>query len=247
MIPHATLFVVHGFSRWDFCHFTIRCLFLLIISKSAAVKATTITMSLCHNETEGDIFCNTGLTSHYTAPSPILPQALEMHCCTSTSSQNGCPRSASGFKWLNILNYVSDQFNQHSLWSSVCHYKVTLNQYSNTYILKLQLQIMYIYSNAMPFNCSATTQVVIHLLRLCTILWLSPVPENDEKYCTPLNCRVISQNRGLWMHFWRFHMTKYGKHTGKYHTCTALYTWHHIKDVWKPLPATRNVPLTWQL
>jgi hypothetical protein len=34
-----------------------------------------------------DVFCNTGLTSHHTALSPIIPQALEMQCCTSTSSQ----------------------------------------------------------------------------------------------------------------------------------------------------------------
>jgi hypothetical protein len=56
MIPHATLFVVHAFSRRDFRNFTIRCLFSLIISTYAAVKATTITTSPCHNETEGEVF-----------------------------------------------------------------------------------------------------------------------------------------------------------------------------------------------
>ena len=45
MTPHATLFVVHAYSRWDFCNFTIRCLFVLTISKSVAVKATTVTLS----------------------------------------------------------------------------------------------------------------------------------------------------------------------------------------------------------
>lgn len=149
------------------CNFTIRCLFSLIISKSAAVKATTITMSPRHNEKEGDVFCNTGLTSHYTARSPTTAQALEMQCCTSSSSQNGYPTSASGFKWLNILNYVLGQFIQHYLWSSVCHYKVTLNQYNNTYVLKLQLKIMHIYSISMQCLSTALLQLKWWFIYYC--------------------------------------------------------------------------------
>lgn len=123
--------------------------------------------SPCHNKTEGDIFCNTGLTSHYTAPSPTIPQALEIQFCTSTSSQNGCPTSASGFKWLKILNYVLGQFIQHTLWSSVCHHKVTLNQYSNTNILKLQLKFMYIYSISMQCLSTALLQLKWGFICFC--------------------------------------------------------------------------------
>jgi hypothetical protein len=92
---------------------------------------------------------------------------MEMQCCTSTSSQNGCPTSASGFKWLHILNYVLGQFIQLSLWSSVCHYKVTLNQYNNTNILKLQLKIMYIYSISMQCLSTALLQLKWRFICFC--------------------------------------------------------------------------------
>jgi hypothetical protein len=84
---------------------------------------------------------------------------LEMQCCTSTSSQNCCPTSASAFKRLNILNYALGKFIQHSLWSSVCHYKVTLNQYNNINILQLQLKIMLIYSISMQCLSTALLQL----------------------------------------------------------------------------------------
>jgi hypothetical protein len=64
--------------------------------------------------------------------------------------------------WLQMtkhLNYVLSQFIQHSLWSSVWHYKVTLNQYNNIYILKLQLKIMYIYSISMQCLSTALLQL----------------------------------------------------------------------------------------